>query len=249
MAYNYRYFRPFVGTQQTIGSGAITNEKIAPNAVTSDKIKDGEVTSADIKDGTIKLEDLGPDIPAINIVDGSITEAKLANDSVSDAKLKTGSVVGSKIGAGAVTVTKLANDAVETVKIKDAQVTAAKAAAGFGRYVPRKAVAEDKVKADFTLDNAWHIDGLDLSAIIPAGAIGVVLQMKIISDTVGDVLIVGNDSVAYPVCEGRAEACVADTVLVKHIVLPCEANRLFDYVGYGFAGVADVWVTVLGWFI
>jgi len=126
MVYTARYFKPFTGTQQVIGTGAVTAEKILPGAVDSLQLKDKGVQSADIADGAVLLRHLGPDVPAVGIPNGSITEDKLANDSVSAAKIKTGAVTSTELGAGAVTVTKLGDASVETVKIKDGVVTPSK---------------------------------------------------------------------------------------------------------------------------
>jgi len=157
MAYEPRYYKPFVGTTETyatksvtqdkLADGVITTPKIAPDAITSPKIKDEEIRSEDVKDGEIKTPDLGLK---------SVTREKLANDAVGTFQIGDREITGSKIALGTltpdlfseaqvtrpltpgvgtneiqdgkVTHPKLAEDAVETVNIKNANVTGPKIA-------------------------------------------------------------------------------------------------------------------------
>jgi len=54
--------------------------------------------------------------------------------------------------------------------------------AGATEYVVRDCTAYDFDEGDLTTDGAWHADGLDLSAILPASAIAADLEIKIEDD-------------------------------------------------------------------
>ncbi|MBA7574842.1 hypothetical protein ES708_16657 [subsurface metagenome] len=144
------------------GSFPLTKENLAGDAVVTIKIKDLNVTTAKIALLAITVGLLGPQ---------AVERAKIKLLAVDTPQLEALAVETSKIDNLAVTAPKIDNDAVETLKIKDRNVTPAKADLGFGRYVARTANAEDFGTADFTKDGAVHVDGLDLSGIVPVGAI------------------------------------------------------------------------------
>ena len=255
MVYAARYFKPFAGTQQVIGTGAVTSEKILPGAVDSLQIKDKGIQSADIADGAVLLRHLGPDVPAVGIPDGSITEDKLANDSVSAAKIKTGAVTSTEIGAGAVTVLKLGDAAVETVKIKDGNVTTPKIADGSvtpaklsfipSSFVPRSPAVWDLQSANFTRDGNWHVDGMDLSSIVPVGAIAIALQIEYAQTTSDSYLQFRQNDTKLPI---RLNNQVGIQINSFNVIMPIDADRLIDYAVNDSLDVV-IGVAVLGWWI
>lgn len=98
------------------------------------------------------------------------------------------------------------------------------------KYVVRDAdnAIPDKDIDDFTSDSAWHVDGLDLSAIVPAGAIAVDLRVSLISDTVGNIFVVRRSATCLANRFSIITA-VADGPLdcVQRIAI--DSNRLLDY--------------------
>lgn len=115
-------------------------------------------------------------------------------------------------------------------------------------YVPRAVVAADFGLGDFTLDGAWHVDDLDLSAIVPADAVAVHLN------------IVARGNAASLTLNLRANATtkVSNTLYVTtqvanvttfeaHGIVYVDSDRLLDT--YASVGLNIAGVTVLGWFI
>ncbi len=141
-------------------------------------------------------------------------------------------------------------DAVETLKIKNLNVTPAKASLGFGRYVPRLTNAIDKTQVDFTHDSAWHVDGLDVSGILPAGATGVVLTLAA-KNTGAGTKIGFRHSAGSDESVGYVHEQVAGIWNLAPLILPIDSDRLLDY--YSSLTGADgttrlVQMTILGWF-
>jgi hypothetical protein len=112
-------------------------------------------------------------------------------------------------------------------KVSDATLLATGQAT---KYVVRDAdnAIPDKDIDDFTSDSAWHVDGLDLSAIVPAGAIAVDLRVSLISDTVGNIFVVRRSATCLANRFSIITA-VADGPLdcVQRIAI--DSNRLLDY--------------------
>jgi len=257
MAYEYRYFKPFAGTTEVIGEQAITQSKLAKPSVGSPEIINASVQTEDIADKAVTLAKLADDVPAIGIVDGSITESKLAIDAVSSAKIKDGAVTNSKIGISAVTKIKLASNSVgyqeiidgsiTTPKIVDGQVTKPKLASDIATYVPRRVAVPDKILTDFTWDGAVHIDGLDLSGIVPVGAKAVILNVYLHGQDMASMEFY-TDSVACPSDFGLSFITSSYKFNTSHWVLPIDADRLLDYEP-GVNTPQNCDVTVIGYFI
>ena len=65
----------------SIGSGAISNDKLAPDAVTEDKIADDAVGTDQIKDDAVTADQIAPDaVGNEQIADGAVTTDKLGQD-------------------------------------------------------------------------------------------------------------------------------------------------------------------------
>jgi len=154
-----------------------------------------------------------------------------------------------------VTNAEIATDAVETAKIKDGNVTTpkiadgsvipAKASVGFGRYVPRAAAVWDLQSANFTRDGNWHVDGMDLSSIVPVGAIAIVLQIEYAQTIPDSYLIFRQNDTKLPI---RLNNQVGIQINSFNVIMPIDADRLIDYAVNDSLDVV-IGVVVLGWFI
>lgn len=118
------------------------------------------------------------------------------------------------------------------------------------RYVVRDATAADFEIDDFTCDGAWNVDALDLSSIVPAGAIAVDLLIKVFDiGAAASRFTLRRDAtndynriyLRPPVANQRLE-------LTQRIAI--NSNRLLDYfISPNYSEVAgdEIEVTVLGW--
>lgn len=126
---------------------------------------------------------------------------------------------------------------------------------GGGIYVPHLVSSMDFPISSFTWSGETIIDGLDLSLIVPAGAIGIILGITIIMPELIDTpptLSLFTDVVNYPAtkyivgCElGAAPGSFRNEI----VILPIMSDRLFDYLGEGDPPNTGSGISVLGWFI
>lgn len=161
--------------------------------------------------------------------------------------IKTDAVETAKIKNFNVTAGKLAADSVETLKIKNLNVTAAKAELGFGRYVRRNPTGWDAQVGDFVTDGNWKADALDLSAVVPVGAIAVVLRLDVIDDAANSRFNLRRSTDAS-IDSISVWTFVANIAVTHHLVLSVDANRLVDYWGSNLA-FTTIDLVVLGWFV
>jgi len=254
-------------TTAKIKDSAIKTEKIATGAVTGSKIGAGQIYGSKLRDGAVRSE---------KIAAGAITTTKIGELQVTTSRLQDKSVTTDKLASGAVTTEKIANASVTpaklsftppsiarpitppvasselevrsvtTEKLADGAVTTPKLAAGIGLYVPRAVTDPDKTILDFICDGGLHEDGLDFSAIVPAGARAVVFNAEtMLSIFIPPAKIYRNqvyrqNTFILPVETGGSWAG-------GHYILPCDPDRLFDYeVGNGYGAIN---LTVIGWFI
>lgn len=116
-----------------------------------------------------------------------------------------------------------------------------------GVYVPRAATGWDKNVGDFTTDGTWKIDGLDLSAIVPAGAVAVSLEVIIKDDAADSDFGVRQNAV-------NLENLVFSRTQVANVnnsfrgIVAIDNNRLLDYFGDNLAFIT-ISLAVTGWFI
>lgn len=160
--------------------------------------------------------------------------------------LKTDCVETLKIKNSNVTAAKLATNSVETLKIKDLNVTTGKAALGFGRFVQRLTNAWDKQVGDFITDGNNKVDGLDLSAIVPAGATGVMLRLGLLDNAVDSYLYITH-SVGSSITGFRGGTQVANVEIEQIVPIPIDTDRKLDYTGKNLA-FAAINLAVVGWF-
>lgn len=185
-----------------IEDGSVSLDQLNSDSVDSSKIISGGVATSDIADGAITTEKLAQDV-SVPIAPGAIgstelataacTESKIAPDAISNAKIQDGAVDNLKIAPDAVDTAEIVDDAVTNEKmaadsignqqiknnavreseIKDLAVTKAKAELGFGRIV-----FLDPSISVYNVEDALDKDEeVDLSANVPAGAIGVLVGL------------------------------------------------------------------------
>ena len=124
--------------------------------------------------------------------------------------------------------------------------TAWKTGLGY-EYVPRRVAAADFAVGAFTTDGTWKIDGLDLSGIVPAGAIAVLLSINLADDAAGNFFIVRANATDTGNDLGQTTQ-VANIGIRTPAVVAIDSNRLLDYIGSNVAFTTiDIWVT--GWYI
>ena len=247
-----------------IKDGAVTRDKIRDGAVTKEKMADGTIGTAEIIDGAITAPKLGTNsVTSAKIAAGAVKTGEIADAAITPAKLSfaiptrplvppivaaeiaTDAVETAKIKNQAVTNDKLAMNSVETEKIKDGEVTPAKASVGFGRYVPRPAAVWDLQSANFTRDGNWHVDGMDLSSIVPVGAIAIALQIEYAQTTSDSYLIFRQNDTKLPI---RLNNQVGIQINSFNVIMPIDADRLIDYAVNDSLDVV-IGVAVLGWWI
>lgn len=111
-------------------------------------------------------------------------------------------------------------------------------------FVDRGDPAADDFSS-FTADAAWH--DLDLSAIVPAGAIAVLIRASILDDATNTLFMFreNGNSNEYNVAEVRSQA--ANVTMANTLVVPCSTARVIEYyiTNTTITGTA---VTVMGWF-
>lgn len=115
-------------------------------------------------------------------------------------------------------------------------------------FVPRFVTAIDFTEASFTRDDNWYVDGLDLSGIIPAGAVAACLRVSIFANAAGKLFELRTNATTKEKNLVRINTQVASQWL--HLA-PCnislDSDRLLDY--HSSVNMTNIWVTVLGWYI
>lgn len=187
-------------------------------------------TMRGIINGSFPLQSV--DIGALQII-----AALLGPQAVETAKIKLLNI----------TAALLATNAVETAKIKNLNVTIGKAELGFGRYVERLIDVADWNTADFTKDGAWHVNGLDASGIVPAGAKSVIFEMVIRATAASSSGKVRRDD-AHDFNRINQITQVANQITQPvQAIVACDTDRLFDYF---FNNTVDIiTLAIVGWFI
>ena len=145
-----------------------------------------------------------------------------------------------------VSASKLAPDSVETLKIKDLNVTKGKAELGFGRFVERLTNAVDFTQANFTVDGNDHVDGLDLTGIVPEGAVAVMMEVALAGNAAGQAGTIRRDA-AHTLNRIFGRTQVGAITIALMGVVSIDSDRLLDY---NFAvGLTAIAVTITGWYI
>jgi len=114
-------------------------------------------------------------------------------------------------------------------------------------YVPRRVAAFDFTAVNFTTDGTWKVDGLNLSAIVPAGATAVHLRIFVSDDAAASAFAIRTNATDV-INQSYTMVRVANLVEEQHAILALDANRLLDYQGSNLA-FTNIDVAVLGWWI
>jgi len=244
-------------TQYKIGLGAVKNEHLADVAVGRGKIADGAVgtnaianyavTTPKIAPGAVTQDKLGADVGANILGVDSVLTVHIKDSNVTAIKLAPNAVTSAKISAGAVGNSELAANAVTNEKILDGTIAGSKLAPGFGLFTIRRVSATDFDSVDFTWDGNLHADGLDLSAIVPANAIGVLLGIYASTGGSPASLIIGTNQTdaLYNTIKAALIAGLSNKVIFA--VVPLDPDLLLDYTATGTFSALSV--VVLGWII
>ncbi|MBA7632076.1 hypothetical protein ES703_39618 [subsurface metagenome] len=118
---------------------------------------------------------------------------------------------------------------------------------GIPYYVERLTAAPDFQVGDLTVNGVWQVNGLDLSAIVPAGAFMVKLALTVLDDAANSIVTIRRDAV-------NTSNCIIGTTFVANISNPkvedisIESDRLLDYHCSNLVFTA-IDITVLGWWV
>lgn len=106
--------------------------------------------------------------------------------------------------------------------------------------------AYDYTLTNFTQDNAYH--DLDLSAIIPAGAIAVLIIIEYYLSTLGYLINFRKNGNANERNIAQIRPTVQDVWSSQQIIVSLDANRIIEYkiTGDAFGGLN---ATISGWWI
>lgn len=113
------------------------------------------------------------------------------------------------------------------------------------KYVCRGAVGSDFTQATLTHDSAYH--ELDLSAIVPKGAVAVNLYIFAKDGLTNKNVYVGYNGANNVTSGVRAITNVANTYITANGIVGLDSDRKVEY--YIDTGVDSSNITVLGWFI
>jgi hypothetical protein len=246
-------------TTAKLKDSAVKTEKLATGAVTGSKIGEAQIYGSKLRDGAVRTEKLASAaVTTAKIGEGQVTGSRIQDKAITTEKLGTSAVTTEKIANGSVTPAKLSftppsitrpiTPPLSGVEIADGAVTKPKLASDIACYVPRRVAVPDKGITDFIWDGAVHINGLDLSGILPVGTKGVIISAYLFGGGVMASLELYPDSVVYPSTIGLSFVNNAYRFNTSHWILPVESDRLLDY-ETGVNTPSDLAITVIGWFI
>ena len=114
-------------------------------------------------------------------------------------------------------------------------------------YVDRgDPAAADFAVGDFTTDASWN--DLDLSSIVPAGAVAVHLYVVINDNAAGSAMLFRKNGNSNAFNIGRVATHVTGITESGDVITTLDSNRVIEYWGTNVAFVS-IDVTVKGWFI
>lgn len=102
----------------------------------------------------------------------------------------------------------------------------------------------DFTYGDFTHNNAWH--DLDLSSIVPKGAVRVILNVSITGTGGNQALYFRKKGRTTSYCTQGIFIGVAAGLDLHNVEVFCDVNRVIQYNGTTSLSVIDV--SVVGWF-
>ena len=119
------------------------------------------------------------------------------------------------------------------------------------RFMPRSLpTVDDFNQANFTHDGVWHVDGLDVSGIVPVNAVAVLFLLRFYNTSAGKVFDIRQDSGKGPYASFQGVASVWNGHL--EWLIPCNSDRKFDYASEltGTNGTTRfALINVIGWCI
>lgn len=122
-----------------------------------------------------------------------------------------------------------------------------KPAGGGHEYVDRgDPAARDYAIGDFTADGTWR--DLDLSSIVPAGAVAVALSVIIQDDAVNSTFQFRKNGNSNTAVAAVARTLIANVIQYQDLFVACDANRVIEYSATNLAWI-NLDVTVKGWWI
>lgn len=125
-----------------------------------------------------------------------------------------------------------------------ADVKARLDAVGAG-YVDRGDNASyDFVLANFTTDGTWR--DLDLSSIVPAGAIAVNLNVGVTDDLVNQDFMLRKNGNSYTYNISRSRTFIANVAFYQSSIIGCDANRKIEYYASNTTWT-NIQLSIKGW--
>lgn len=115
------------------------------------------------------------------------------------------------------------------------------------KFVEREdADAYDFLESDLTMDADWH--DLDLSAVVPEGAVMIILHVRYQrSVAVGRLEFIGKTGASTWTSQ-RLYINEANNMHSQAVFLPCDSTRVIRYTTNN-ATLTYIWGVVAGWFI
>lgn len=115
------------------------------------------------------------------------------------------------------------------------------------RFFPRPAAVADFDQNDLTLDGAWHVNGFNLSGIVPVGTVAVALRVVISDDAATTRFELRTNASTH------LQNVIIDRMQVANVpnyvcdIISIDPDRLLDY--FASVGVGTILVTVIGWWV
>ncbi|MBA7625532.1 hypothetical protein ES703_32963 [subsurface metagenome] len=118
---------------------------------------------------------------------------------------------------------------------------------GISFYEPLDCAAPYKSLGDFTVDAAWHVDGLDLSGLLPVGTIAVNLRFLYCSGAAGNIGRFRQNATTNVESMLQAYLQAANKHVEKGRLIGIDSDRLLDY--FINVGATTASLFVLGYVI
>ena len=256
-------------TTEKLATGAVTGSKIAENAVTGSKIRDNTVRAEKIAAGAVTTAKIGEQqVTGSRIKDKTITADKLASNCVTTEKIANGSVTKSKLSfelpepgevarpiTPPLTSAELGTGSVESEKIQDGAVTQEKLAPGVGGSRIEFVIPSVEVLylTDVTADIPYTT--LDLSAWVPAGAKGVIVQLGVFNQAyaTGRAFFRVRTNADQRDALGVGMMVGGNSMVANQGIVPVTSARTIEYalesVGGPWVATLTLYITIVGYII
>ena len=104
----------------------------------------------------------------------------------------------------------------------------------------------DFLLGDLTTDFNWYV--LDLSSIVPSGAIAVIINVDLKDDAVSSFLLFRKYGTLNTINIVRMRTYVADIWTSAFFIVPCDSDRKIEYM-FANTTFTDVQIVVSAWLI